>query len=363
MYDSYFFFGAVKMHMANELLSPQVAFGGFVISVAAIAHAGSKLREKVNTELIPLMGVLGAFVFAAQMINFTLPAIAGTSDHLIGTALLAILLGPYAAIITITGVLVIQCLIFQDGGLLALGVNIINMGIIPAYVSYGIWKLMTWRRKSTAGLIIPSAFVAAFLAVICGAIAVCLEVGLSGVLVIPVLKFSSVMIGLHALSGIIEGAITSAVLLFLYKFYPQLANVKTDLCDKKLDVKNSAVAIFVCAIVVGGIISLFASQWPDGLEKAIDAQTYSKSTQTEVILKPPAAIAQKAEEIQQKIALLPDYDKPLSVSDNSQHHQIQETSGLNIWTSISGITGTIITLIVIWLIGKFIVSRKSVSLN
>jgi len=342
------------MHMANELLSPEVAAGGFAISIASISYASYRLREKLNTEIIPLMGVLGAFVFAAQMINFTLPAIAGTSDHLIGTALLAILLGPHAALIAITGVLVIQCLIFQDGGLLALGTNIINMGVIPAYVSYGIWKAMSRGDKITAGKLMPAAFLSAFIAVICGAVAVCIEVGLSGVLVIPLSKFSAVMIGLHAISGAIEGLITSAVLLFLYKLYPQLSSLTLDLQDKRLNLRSAAIAIFVCAIVVGGVVSLFASSWPDGLEKAIDTQTYK----THITLKSPNPIAQKAQRIQERYTLLPDYDKPESDTNEQTKQNSDSTASINPWTSISGIVGTIITMILIWIIAKFIVPQK-----
>ncbi len=341
------------MHMANELLSPQVAAGGFAISIASVSYASYKLREKLNTEIVPLMGVLGAFVFAAQMINFTLPAIAGTSDHLIGTALLAILLGPYAALIAITGVLVIQCLIFQDGGLLALGTNIINMGIIPAYVSYGIWRIMSRGDKLTTGRLIPAAFLSAFIAVVCGAIAVCIEVSLSGVLVIPLSKFAAVMIGLHAISGAIEGMITSAVLLFLYKLYPQLSSLALDLEDKKLNLRGTAIAIFACAIVVGGVVSLFASSWPDGLEKAVDTNTYK----TKNTLKSPNPIVQKAQHIQEKIALLPDYNKPVNPKSNAQ----VSASSEKLWTSISGIFGTIITMIIIWVIAKFIVPKKRVA--
>ncbi len=377
------------MHMANELLSPSVALGGFAISISAIAHASRKLRDKLNTELIPLMGVLGAFVFAAQMINFTLPAIAGTSDHLIGTALLAILLGPYAAIIVISGVLVIQCLIFQDGGLLALGVNIINMGIIPSYISYIIWQAMTKKSTTlTKSTLIPAVFLASFIAVISGAIAVCIEVAISRVLTIPIIKFSAVMIGLHAISGAIEGTITSIVLLFLYKLYPQLSSIALDLQNKKTNLKPAAIAIFVCAIIIGGFISLFASQWPDGLEKATEPKTYSQLAKTNIISPSANPIAEKANQIQHKIALLPDYDKPKTsktielrkklshtsanssnpkdntnlkgnTKDNTSESPAQSASvDINIWTSISGILGTTVTLILIWIIGKFITRKQ-----
>ena len=128
------------MHMANELLSVPVATGTLAIAAAGLALICKKAKQIIASDKLPLMGILGAFVFAAQMVNFQLPAMPGTSGHMVGAVLLAIILGPQLAAIVISSVVIIQCLIFQDGGLLALGCNIINMAIVPSYLGYFLYK-------------------------------------------------------------------------------------------------------------------------------------------------------------------------------------------------------------------------------
>ena len=123
------------MHMADALLSPAVGGGFWAGTLGFIIYSAKRLRARMNERLIPLMGVLGAFVFAGQMINFTIPG-TGSSGHLGGGMLLAILLGPHAAFIVIASILTVQALFFADGGLLALGCNIWNLGIYPCYIAY-----------------------------------------------------------------------------------------------------------------------------------------------------------------------------------------------------------------------------------
>jgi cobalt/nickel transport system permease protein len=123
------------MHMADALVSPAVGATLGAVSGALLIHSSWRLRKELDTGRVPLMGVLGAFVFAAQMINFSIPG-TGSSGHLGGGLLLAILLGPQAAYLTIASVLVVQALFFADGGLLALGCNLFNLGFFPAFVAY-----------------------------------------------------------------------------------------------------------------------------------------------------------------------------------------------------------------------------------
>src|SRR5512140_3074016 len=148
------------MHMADALLSPAV--GGTMLAVAAgaIAYCSAKVRKELDDRKVPLMGVLGAFLFAAQMINFTIPA-TGSSGHIGGGLLLTILLGPHAAFLTIASVLVVQALFFADGGLLALGCNIFNLGFFPAFIAYPfIYRRMVGggagQRRITAAAIITA---------------------------------------------------------------------------------------------------------------------------------------------------------------------------------------------------------------
>lgn len=131
------------MHMANELLSVPVAAGTLAVAAGGLGLICRKVSKFVTSEKLPLMGVLGAFIFAAQMVNFQLPAMPGTSGHMVGSVLLAIILGPHLAAIVISSVIIVQCLIFQDGGLLSLGCNIINMGLVPCYLGYFIYRTVT----------------------------------------------------------------------------------------------------------------------------------------------------------------------------------------------------------------------------
>ncbi|MGD0586713.1 MAG: energy-coupling factor ABC transporter permease, partial [Oryzomonas sp.] len=141
------------MHMADALLSPAVGGTMCAVSGAAIAYCSAKVRTGLDDRKVPLMGVLGAFLFAAQMINFTIPA-TGSSGHLGGGLLLSILLGPYAAFLTISSVLMVQALFFADGGLLALGCNIFNMGFIPAFLVYPlVYKRITGSAPGRTRLV------------------------------------------------------------------------------------------------------------------------------------------------------------------------------------------------------------------
>ncbi len=133
------------MHMADALISPAVGGTMWVATAATAVYCAKKVREENDPTKIPLMGVLGAFIFAAQMLNFTIPA-TGSSGHLGGGLILAILLGPYAAFLTIASVLTVQALFFADGGLLALGCNIFNLGFFPAFVAYPLFKMIVRRQ-------------------------------------------------------------------------------------------------------------------------------------------------------------------------------------------------------------------------
>ena len=170
------------MHMQNELLTPATAVGLFVLAGAGLGFASWQVRLRFDSAKVPLMGVMGAFVFAAQMINF--PILPGTSGHLGGGVLLAILLGPHAATLVMASILIVQCLIFQDGGLLALGANIINMGIIPCYLGYGLFHLLAGARPRT-GRLYAAVFAATLVGMVAGAAMVPFEVWMSGVLRVP----------------------------------------------------------------------------------------------------------------------------------------------------------------------------------
>lgn len=210
------------MHIPDGFISAPVAAVGCAIAAGSVAYAVKATNKKMGEKQIPLMGILAAFVFAAQMLNF--PIAGGTSGHLIGAALAAILLGPWAGILIMTCVLVVQCLIFQDGGLFALGANIINMGILAGFVSYYSYRscafLLGGRKK---GMLI-GAGIAAWLSVVIASIACAFELAISGT--VPLRVALPAMAGVHALIGIGEGAITAAVLALVIATRADLLDLK-----------------------------------------------------------------------------------------------------------------------------------------
>ena len=209
------------MHMADALISPAV--GGTVWAAAAglTLYSARKLKQEMDDRKLPLMGVLGAFVFAAQMINFTIPA-TGSSGHLGGGMILAILLGPYAAFLTMASVLTVQALFFADGGLLALGCNIFNLAFFPCFIAYPlIYKKLVGERP-TQGRILLGALAAAILSLQMGALGVVLETWFSGISALPFPTFLLLMQPIHLAIGIVEGLVTATVVAFVWKARPEI---------------------------------------------------------------------------------------------------------------------------------------------
>ena len=179
------------MHMADALVSPAVAGAMYAASTAAAAYSVKRVKHEDDIKKIPLMGVMGAFVFTAQMINFTIPG-TGSSGHLCGGVMATALLGPYAGFLTMIGVLLIQCLLFADGGLLALGCNVWNMAFYGCFVGYYlIWRPMT-RRRLSGGRILAGSLIASMLTLQLGAFSVAVETLLSGVTKLPFSAFVGV---------------------------------------------------------------------------------------------------------------------------------------------------------------------------
>jgi len=196
------------MHIPDGFLSTPVAAAGCAVATGGVAYAIKATNKKIGEKQVPLMGVLAAFIFAAQMLNF--PIVGGTSGHFLGAALAAILLGPWAGLLIMTCVLLVQCLIFQDGGLFALGANVFNMGIVGSFCSYylyrGTAKLLGNNRQ---GKLIGGGL-AAWFSVVLAAIACAFELWISGT--VPLKVALPAMGGVHALIGVGEGLITAAVL-------------------------------------------------------------------------------------------------------------------------------------------------------
>jgi cobalt/nickel transport system permease protein len=209
------------MHMADALISPAVGGTMWVASAGLIGYCSKKVKNDLDDARIPLMGVVGAFIFAAQMINFTIPG-TGSSGHLGGGMILAILLGPYAGFLTMASVLAVQALFFADGGLMALGCNIFNLGFFPCFIAYPlIYKNIAGTTLSERRLF-TAAIICAIVGVQLGAFSVVLQTLFSGVTELPFDTFVLLMQPIHLAIGIVEGLATSAVVLFVWKARPEI---------------------------------------------------------------------------------------------------------------------------------------------
>ncbi|AEG59269.1 energy-coupling factor ABC transporter permease [Desulforamulus ruminis] len=196
------------MHIPDGFLDTKTWAAAAVLSAGALSYSLKKTREQLTDRQVPTLGVMAAFVFAAQMINF--PIAGGTSGHLLGAALATALLGPFSASIVLTSVLAIQCFVFLDGGLTVLGANIFNMGVVGVWTSVAIYGLFKKYTKSPAGIAVV-AFLASWTSVMMAALAVALELAVSGT--VPLSVALPAMLGVHALIGIGEGLITAVVVL------------------------------------------------------------------------------------------------------------------------------------------------------
>ena len=362
------------MHMADALLSPVVSGVMTAASATAVVISVKKVtKEHPDEKLVPMMGVMGAFIFAAQMINFTIPG-TGSSGHIGGGILLAALLGAYPALLTLASVLFIQCLFFADGGLLALGCNIFNMGVLTCLFAYSfIFKPLLQKRIDKKRISIAS-IVSVVVGLQLGAFSVVLETLVSGVTELPFGAFAALMQPIHLAIGLIEGIITAAVLCFVYQVRPEIllrpelmrrsklldhsnengktvgngelvgnrepvsgTEVETEMGTKTTEIESreknrmsfkKVLGIFmVAAILVGGGLSLLASGFPDGLEWSVEKVAGSPELERE------GGAYETAENVVKKTAFMPDYGFMGEENDNSAG------------TATAGVIGSVITVI------------------
>jgi cobalt/nickel transport system permease protein len=206
------------MHIPDGFLSGPVIASTLAVSLAADAVAVSKAGRALNEKQVPLLGVTSAFIFAAQMLNF--PIAAGTSGHFLGATLAAVILGPWNALLVITTVLIIQCFLFADGGITALGANILNMGVVGALGGYWIFRAVKAVVPSNKAGLLMSVGIASWFSVVLASMACAIELVLSGTS--PAAIVVPAMVGVHALIGIGEAIITSAVLSIVLVSRPEL---------------------------------------------------------------------------------------------------------------------------------------------
>jgi cobalt/nickel transport system permease protein len=328
--------GGLCMHMADALLSPAVGGIMWAASAAAVARSSRKIQQELDGNRIPLMGMLAAFVFTAQMINFSIPG-TGSSGHLGGGLLLAILLGPDAALLATASVLVIQALFFADGGLLALGCNIFNLGFLPAFVAYP----LVFRPLATgkAGQL-PRALAVLLGAVVglqLGAFGVVVETVLSGRTALTFRAFLLAMQPIHLAIGLVEGVVTLSLLAFLQKARLELPR-PTEQADTA---GRATVALGLLTLLLGGWVAWYASKHPDGLEWAIQRVTGQSELQGTA-----SGWHGRLARVQATTAVLPDY----------QFKGSQE--GSRAVTSLSGVMGGAMTLVLVAGAGWILHLRK-----
>ena len=343
------------MHMADALLSPVVGGTMLAASVGVAAYSIKKTQNDLDEKKIPLMGVIGAFVFAAQMINFAIPG-TGSSGHIGGGMLLAILLGPYAGFLTMASILLIQALFFGDGGLLAYGSNVFNLGFYTCFVAYPlIYKWFT-RKGITPKRVFWGTIISAVIGLQLGAFSVVLETLLSGKTELPFATFVLLMQPIHLAIGIVEGLVTAAVVAFVWKERPEILE-KTSVGKPfgKVSMKKVLTGLAIAVVVVGGGLSWFASANPDGLEWSME------KTAGTTELEASDSIHNTLADIQSKIAFLPDYGFKTSESGNEVEATADTEEAwpvVNAGTSVSGIVGGVLTLALAGLTGLIISFSK-----
>ncbi|WP_030603247.1 energy-coupling factor ABC transporter permease [Streptomyces fulvoviolaceus] len=274
------------MHVPDGFIDAPMSAATGVVAAAAVAVSLRGARRELDERTAPLAGLVAAFIFAVQMLNF--PVAAGTSGHLLGGALAAILVGPYTGVLCISVVLLMQGILFADGGLTALGVNITDMAVVTTVVAYAVFRglvkaLPRGRRSITA-----ASFVAALLSVPAAAVAFTLIYSIGGTTDVSLGKVATAMVGVHVLIGIGEAAITALTVGAVVAVRPDLVYGARDLRQKlKLRVNGELVDVppvapvpvaarshrkvwavgLVTSLVLAGFVSFYASANPDGLEK------------------------------------------------------------------------------------------------
>lgn len=341
------------MHMSDVLLSPVVGVTMLGVTAGCTAISISRLNQEYNamplevhptfpsaSSRVPLMGIMAAFVFAAQMINFSIPG-TGSSGHIGGGLLLAAILGPWAGFLSISTVLIIQAFFFADGGLLALGANIFNLGFFPCFLAYPLLfqTILGQKRQvqhSRMRLLLASA-ISVVVSLQMGSFSVVLQTMLSGKTALPFGTFLLYMQPIHLVIGLVEGFITAAVLLFVQQYQPNLLHFSSaddEISPATKHTKWVPIVLLCFALALGGVGSWFASADPDGLEWSIE-----KTAGTLEMTANSTTHSQLAD-LQAQIALMPEYD-----------FKSGSANGMPFGSTASGIMGIAFILFVMVVLG------------
>lgn len=329
------------MHMADALISPATGAVMWTATAATTVYCAKRLRAEADAARIPLMGVAGAFVFAAQMVNFTIPG-TGSSGHLGGGLLLAILLGPEAAFLVMASVLTIQALFFADGGLLALGANVFNLAVFPAFLAYPLYRRIAGATPTRLRLL-AATLLAALVAVETGALGVVLETTASGIAELPFAGFVAVMLPIHLAIGLVEGLVTAGVVSFVREAQPEILGDST---QRRAPASRQVLAVMLAVAAVTAVgLSAFASVNPDGLEWSIGKVAGGE------VASHPSAITRFLGELQARTSLFPDY--ALRKNPASPRPASSPAEG-----AVSGLVGGVAILLVVAAIGALLHLRS-----
>jgi len=304
------------VHIPDGFISPQTVVVTAVLAAGGVALALREVRRELPPRKVPLIGLVAAFVFAAQMLNF--PVAAGTSGHLIGAVLATVLVGPAAAVIAMTAVLILQCFMFADGGVTALGANVLNMAVIATLTGHGVYRATSRLSDGLRGTLIGAGF-AAWCATVVASLACAIELAASGTaqasLVVPAMG------GVHMLIGLGEAVITMLVIAVVARARPDLVAVTASRETTGLSppVRGGLIAALVLAMG----LSPFASSAPDGLERVAERLGFAGA----------AAAAQAAP--------LPDYAVTALQGDLPL-----------VSTALAGAIGTVVAFFVAWLVAR-----------
>lgn len=274
------------VHVPDGFINAPVSAATGVVAAGAVALSLRGARRELDERTAPLAGLVAAFIFAVQMLNF--PVAAGTSGHLLGGALAAILVGPFAGVLCVSVVLLMQGILFADGGLTALGVNITDMAIVTTVVAYAVFRGLVKVLPRTRRSVTVASFAAALLSVPAAALAFTLLYAVGGTTDVAIGKVATAMIGVHVLIGIGEAAITALTVGAVIAVRPDLVYGARGLQQKlKLRVNGELVDVpdaepvpvaarshrtlwitgLAASLVLAGFVSFYASANPDGLEK------------------------------------------------------------------------------------------------
>lgn len=309
------------MHIPDGFLDAKTAAATGALALGGVAVAIRHVNRTLPRSKTPLMGLAAAFVFAAQMLNF--PVAGGTSGHLLGGVLAAVLLGPAAGAVVISAVLILQCFLFSDGGVLALGANVFNMAIVGTVGGYGIYAL---ARRAVMGLHgqITAVVFAAWCSTLLASLACAGELVFSGTA--PAGVVFPAMSGVHVLIGLGEALITALVILAIRKVRPEMVDPGH---RQSGSIGWEALALgLVIALGMAMFIAPYASEWPDGLERV--AAHLGFEGQAKTLMK----------------SLIPDYQMP-------------GISSAGLATAMAGLAGTVAMFVMAWVIGWLLVRHET----